>query len=151
MELFTLRSRTPNKKLKRVGRGPGSGHGKTSCRGHKGAGSRSGKTLPYTGHQGGNVPYARRLPKRGFTSPLAQEFQIVNLGDIQKKLSQVAEINPESLKKVNLIQNLKQPVKILAKLDGPYSLKTIIKANAFSAKARQLIEKAGGTSECLTP
>ena len=66
-----------NKKSKRVGRGPGSGRGMTSGRGDKGAGQRSGKTLPYAGFNGGNVPYFRKIPKRGFTSCNRKEYQIV--------------------------------------------------------------------------
>ena len=87
MELFQLK-KVKTKKVKRVGRGPGSGHGKTSCRGHKGTGQRKGR-MYYVGFLGGNVPYLRKIPKRGFNPPRRREYQIVNLKDIVKKLNQL--------------------------------------------------------------
>ena len=138
------------KKPKRLGRGAGSGSGKTSGRGHKGAGQRSGKKLPYVGFRGGNLPLARTLPKRGFTPLRRLEYQIVNLGDIQKKLKGNEEINPTSLKKLNLIKDDKKPVKVLATIDGELSKKLVVKVDKFSAKTKEIIEAAGGSIECLT-
>lgn len=138
------------KKPKRLGRGPGSGWGKTAGRGHKGAGQRSGKKLPYAGFRGGNLPLARTLPKRGFTPPRIVKYQIVSLGDIQKKSKDSEEINPQILKKLKLIRNDKKPVKVLATINGELSKKLVVKVDKFSAKAKELIEAAGGTIECLT-
>ena len=138
------------KKPKRLGRGPGSGLGKTSGRGHKGAGQRSGKKLPYIGFRGGNLPLARTLPKRGFRPPRRVEYQIVNLEDIQKRFKGSEEINPKSLKDLRLIRNDKKPVKVLATIDGELSKKLIVKVDKFSAKTKELIEAAGGSIECLT-
>ena len=141
--------RVKNKKSKRVGRGPGSGRGMRSGRGDKGAGQRSGKTLPYAGFNGGNVPYFRKIPKRGFTPPSRKEYQIVNLKDIAQRLGTASEVTPQQLKAKNLIKDDKKLVKILADGGDKFSLKATVKANKFSAKAKELIEKAGGTAECL--
>ena len=138
------------KKPKRLGRGAGSGSGKTAGRGHKGAGQRSGKKLPYAGFRGGNLPLARTLPKRGFTPPRRVEYQIVSLGDIQKRSKTSEEINPQILKKLRLIRNDKKPVKVLATIDGELSKKLVVKVDKFSAKTKELIEAAGGSIECLT-
>ncbi len=138
------------KKPKRLGRGAGSGSGKTAGRGHKGAGQRSGKKLPYAGFRGGNLPLARTLPKRGFKPPRIVEYQIVSLGDIQKKSKANEEINPQTLKKFKLIRNDSKPVKVLANIDGELSKKLVVKVDKFSAKTKKLIEAAGGSIECLT-
>jgi len=138
------------KKPKRLGRGVGSGSGKTAGRGHKGAGQRSGKKLPYAGFRGGNLPLARTLPKRGFKPPRRVEYQIVSLGDIQKKSKANEEINPQILKKFKLIRNDKKPVKVLANIDGELSKKLVVKVDKFSVKTKKLIEAAGGSIECLT-
>jgi large subunit ribosomal protein L15 len=103
MDLSSLRPKVKNKKPKRLGRGVGSGCGKTAGRGHKGAGQRAGKKSPYEGFAGGNIPYLRRIPKRGFNPPRKKEYQIVNLEDVQRKIKDVEVIDPVVLKKVNLI------------------------------------------------
>lgn len=149
MNLSNIKSRTRNKKPKRRGRGTGSNLGKTGGRGHKGAGQRKGKKLPYPGFRGGNLPYYRVLPKRGFTPPREKEVQVVNLGQIQERLKKESEITPEALKAVNLIKDAKKPVKVLAKIKGKFAHKAVIKANAFSKKAKELIEAAGGTIELI--
>jgi len=138
------------KKPKRLGRGSGSGSGKTAGRGHKGAGQRSGKKLPYAGFRGGNLPLARTLPKRGFTPPRRVNYQIVSLGDIQKKSKGSEEINPQILKKLKLIRDEEKPIKVLAAIDGEFSKKLVVKVDKFSAKTKELIEAAGGSIECLT-
>ncbi len=138
-----------NKKPKRLGRGAGTGRGKTSGRGHKGAGQRKGKKLPYAGFRGGNLPLTRVLPKRGFTPLRKTEYQIVNLRDIQKRVKDISEVTPKALKKLNLIKDEKKPVKVLAVVEGELSKKLVVKVDKFSLKAKELIEAAGGRIECL--
>ncbi|MCD6229102.1 MAG: 50S ribosomal protein L15 [Candidatus Omnitrophica bacterium] len=148
MNISQLQPKKKHKKPKRVGRGPGSGHGKTSTRGHKGTGQRKGR-MYYIGFGGGNVPYLRKIPKRGFTSKRPKEYQIVNLKDIVKKIKNKKEITPKELKKVNLIKEEKKPVKILADIEEEFSLDSVFKAQKFSKKAKEIIEKGGGKIEYL--
>ncbi len=132
------------KKRKRVGRGTGSGHGKTSCRGHKGQKSRSGGgTKP--GFEGGQMPLQRRLPKRGFTNIFQKEFAIVNL-DVLNTLSE-NEITPELLVKEGIVKKVLDGVKILG--NGEITKPLTIKAHAFSASALAKIEKAQGKAEVI--
>ncbi|RKY41187.1 MAG: 50S ribosomal protein L15 [Candidatus Omnitrophota bacterium] len=147
MELFQLRKDKKGRE-KRVGRGAGSGHGKTSSRGHKGTGQRKGR-MYYIGFLGGNVPYLRKIPKRGFNPKRRKEYQIVNLKDIVKKLPEEKEITPHKLKEVNLIKDENKPIKILAKLEDEKIPHFFIKAHKFSRKAEELIKGAGGRIECL--
>lgn len=149
MNLSSLRVRVKNKKTHRRGRGTGSGSGKTAGRGNKGAGQRKGKTLPYVGFRGGNLPLLRTLPKRGFTSLHPKDYQLVNLGDIQQRAALTAEFTPEVLEKLNLIKHKDRPIKILAGIKGEFKKKIKIKADTFSAKAKELIESQGGSVECL--
>lgn len=144
MNLSQLTVSVKNKKVQRVGRGTGSGMGKTSTRGHKGAGQRKGKKLPYIGFRGGNIPYVRKIPKRGFTSVNAKTYQIVNLKEIVEKLSKEKEINPNILKTYNMIKDENKPVKILAKKGENFTLSVNFTASKFSANARRIIEEAGG-------
>jgi len=133
------------KKRKRVGRGPGSGHGKTSTRGHKGQKARSGsKRSPR--FEGGQMPLQRRLPKRGFTNIFKRAYQIVNLESL-KDLQDQKLITPSVLKKIGLIKKENDPVKILAK--GEISIPLTIQANAFSKKAKEKIENCGGKIEVI--
>ncbi|MFW6331192.1 MAG: 50S ribosomal protein L15 [Gemmatimonadota bacterium] len=130
---------------KRVGRGPGSGNGKTAGRGHKGQKARSGARIP-AWFEGGQMPLQRRLPKRGFTSHKKNDFEIVNVQD----LARVEEdpITPAILHQYGLIdlgRNL--PVKVLGK--GELEKKVTVKAHAVSAGARKKIEDAGGSIELL--
>ncbi len=136
------------RKAKRLGRGSGSGKGKTSGRGHKGAGQRKGKALPYAGFRGGALPYARVIPKRGFTSPCTKDYQIVSLSDIQERIQGIKDITPEILTKSNLIKNPHKLIKILAAKTA-FTEKLTIKADKFSKKAKESIESAGGLAECL--
>jgi large subunit ribosomal protein L15 len=132
------------KNRKRVGRGPGSGHGKTSCRGHKGQKSRSGGgTKP--GFEGGQMPLQRRLPKRGFTNIFQEQYSVVNIGALDK-LEETA-ITPEILVDAGVIKNQKNKVKILGQ--GDISKPITVKAHAFSASAKEKIEKAKGSIELL--
>jgi len=134
-----------NKKRKRVGRGDGSGHGKTSGRGHKGQGARSGgNTKP--GFEGGQMPLQRRLPKRGFHNPFRVEMAVVNLGQIDL-LSAEAEVTPEVLIQHGYVSGKNRKVKILG--DGSLSRPVTVRAHGFSAKAKEKIEAAGGKAELI--
>ena len=132
------------KKRKRVGRGPGSGHGKTSCRGHKGQNSRSGGGVK-PGFEGGQMPLQRRLPKRGFTNIFQKTFSIVNVGSLEKL--EETEITPEVLIKEGLVRKIQDGVKILG--NGELTKAVTVKAHAFSASAKEKIEKAKGTAEVI--
>ncbi len=133
------------KKRKIVGRGPGSGHGKTSTRGQKGQKSRSGAGIR-VGFEGGQMPLVRRLPKRGFTSKFKKIFQIVNLSQL-KNLKENSVIGPTELLKEGLIKDDKISVKILG--DGEISKPITIKAHAFSSSAIEKIKKTGGHIELI--
>ncbi|MBI5409744.1 MAG: 50S ribosomal protein L15 [Nitrospirae bacterium] len=130
------------KNKKRVGRGVGSGHGKTSCRGHKGQKARTGGgTKP--GFEGGQMPLQRRLPKRGFTNIFQKEYTIVNVGALDK-LSETV-ITPEVLIQEGLIKSDKYGIKILG--EGEITKPVTVKAHAFSASAKEKILKAQGSTE----
>jgi large subunit ribosomal protein L15 len=128
------------KSTKRKGRGPGSGHGKTAGRGHKGSGQRSGhKSRPW--FEGGQMPLSRRLPKRGFSNHLfKKEVQIVNLRDIENL--NVDSVTAEILFKNGLVRSVFKPIKVLS--NGNISKPLTITANAFSKGAKEKVEKAGG-------
>jgi large subunit ribosomal protein L15 len=139
-----------NKNKKRLGKGHGTGQGKTSGKGHKGQKSRSGGKIP-AWFEGGQMPLQRRLPKRGFTNIFKKKFRIVNLGKLVN--FEETEFDIVKLEKLNLVRKLraneKAPVKILAKdIDG-FDKKLIIKANAFSKTAKEIIEKFGGKAEVI--
>lgn len=125
---------------KRVGRGPGSGKGKTSGRGEKGQKSRSGGSVP-AGFEGGQMPLHRRIPKRGFTPRNRVEYQTVNLYQLE---GFEGDVNPETLKAAGLIRSSKKLVKILG--EGELQGSLDFTAHAFSASARAKIEAAGGTA-----
>jgi large subunit ribosomal protein L15 len=150
-----LSSLTPakgsRKKRKRIGRGQGSGHGGTSTRGHKGAGSRSG-TRYYPWFEGGQMPLVRRVPKRGFTSPFRVEYQIVNVNTLDKLAADgkvpSGVVSPEVLVKLGVIKKASVPVKVLG--NGELKAKLNISANAFSKSAIEKIEKAGGKTQTIS-
>ncbi|MBI5057679.1 MAG: 50S ribosomal protein L15 [Nitrospirae bacterium] len=132
------------KSKKRVGRGCGSGHGKTSCRGHKGQKARTGGgTKP--GFEGGQMPLQRRLPKRGFTNIFQKEYSIVNVGVLDKLTEAV--ITPDVLVEKGIIRNVKDGVKILG--EGELTRPVNVKAHALSASAKEKILKAQGTVEII--
>jgi large subunit ribosomal protein L15 len=134
-----------NRKRKRVGRGDGSGHGKTSCRGHKGQGARSGGgTKP--GFEGGQMPLQRRLPKRGFHNPFRIEMSVVNITQLEVFASG-AEVTPEALVAQGLVRGKNPRIKILG--DGSLSKPLMVKAHGFSAKAKEKIEASGGKAELI--
>jgi large subunit ribosomal protein L15 len=130
-----------NKNRKRIGRGIGSGHGKTAGRGHKGAGSRNGTSTRVT-FTGGNMPLVQRIPKRGFNNRWALKVAVVNLGQIDEAFAAGEEVNAESLAAKNLARGRFDVLKILG--DGELKKKLKISAHRFSESAKEKIEKAGG-------
>ena len=147
MELHTLKPPAGStKKRKRVGRGPGSGLGKTSGRGHKGQGSRSGFSRGRKGlREGGQMPIYRRLPKFGFTNIFRVPFQIINVSDLAR--IKETEVSIESLRAAGLIKKMDLPVKVLG--NGTVEKAVTVKANAFSKSAITKIEAAGGKVEVV--
>ena len=135
------------RKRKRVGRGPGSGNGKTAGRGHKGQRSRSGYSRRY-GFEGGQMPLVRRIPKRGFTNIFRVGYQVVNLRDLDRVFSDGDTVTAELLTEKGLIRGDKKPVKVLA--SGELSKKLTVQAHAFSKNAQASIEAAGGSCETVT-
>ena len=130
------------KNRKRLGRGPGSGQGKTAGRGHKGEGSRSGSTLS-PGYEGGQMPLARRLPKRGFHNPFRTEYQVVNLRSLER-FEAGTRIDADVLRASGLVRGRKK-IKILA--SGVCTKALTVRADAFSWQAREKITAAGGVAE----
>lgn len=133
------------KKRKRVGRGPGSGHGGTSCKGNKGQRARSGGGSP-RGFEGGQMPLQRRLPKRGFKNPFRKEYNILNVGELNQFGSD-AVVDAGVLIQSGLIKRLKDGVKILGGGEVTHALK--VKVDRASLSARAKIEAAGGSVELL--
>ncbi|MCF7794053.1 MAG: 50S ribosomal protein L15 [Candidatus Cloacimonetes bacterium] len=150
MELHNIERPNVKKNKKRLGKGHGSGTGKTAGRGHKGQKSRSGGSIP-AWFEGGQMPLQRRLPKRGFKNIFKKQFRLVNLETLQK--IDEAEFDIEKLENLNLIRKAKAgevaPVKILANGGEEFDKKIVVRANAFSEKAKELIEKSGGTAEVI--
>jgi large subunit ribosomal protein L15 len=134
------------RKRKRIGRGPGSGHGKTSGKGHKGRGARSGGNTP-PGYEGGQMPLQRRLPKRGFHNPFREEYSIVNLGQLDAGFEAGAVVDGEALRARRLVRTGRR-IKVLA--DGTLTKSLTVKADKFSAAAKQKLEAAGGNAEVIT-
>jgi large subunit ribosomal protein L15 len=133
------------KKEKRVGRGPGSGHGKTATRGHNGQKSRSGDSIP-PWFEGGQMPLQRRLPKRGFVNIFRKEYAVVNLRDLNR-LEGVDKVTPELLYERRLVRKKNMPVKILG--EGEITRAMEVTAHAFSKSAKEKIEAAGGKAIVL--
>ena len=133
------------KKRKRVGRGPGSGHGKTCCRGHKGQKSRSGGGVR-PGFEGGQMPLHRRLPKRGFTNIFRKEYSILNVEDLNR-FEPDAVLDAEVLKGAGLIRKVVDGVKVLG--NGEISHPVILRVNKISRTAREKVEAAGGKVELV--
>ncbi|MEN0657968.1 50S ribosomal protein L15 [Caldifermentibacillus hisashii] len=133
------------KSRKRVGRGTGSRHGKTSTRGQKGQNARSGGGVRL-GFEGGQMPLFQRLPKRGFTNINRKEYAVVNL-DALNRFEDGTEVTPELLLETGVVSNQKSGIKILAK--GTVEKKLTVKAHKFSAAAKEAIEAAGGKTEVV--
>lgn len=130
------------KKRKRVGRGPGSGLGKTAGRGHKGAKSRSGYSQ--SAHEGGQMQFFRRIPKRGFSNArFRQDWLIVNVNVLEKHFDDGAEVTPETLAQSGLIPDKKLPLKVLGQ--GDLTKKLTVVAAGFSKGAEAKITGAGGS------
>jgi len=148
MELHNLHPAPGAKKTrKRIGRGPGSGTGKTAGKGHKGQKSRSGYSRRY-GFEGGQMPLVRRIPKRGFYNVFRVEYQVVNLRDLERVFGDGDTVSAEVLVEKGLVRGGKRPVKVLG--DGELKKKLTVKADKFSQSARAGIEKAGGSCEVVT-
>jgi large subunit ribosomal protein L15 len=133
------------RKTKRVGRGPGSGSGKTSSKGHKGQKARSGG-VKGAGFEGGQMPLQRRIPKRGFTNIFRKEYAVVNVSDLGK-VTDADTVTPEVLKERGMIADLKSGVKILGM--GELKIKLTVKAHKFSKSAIEKIQAAGGKAEVI--
>jgi large subunit ribosomal protein L15 len=143
--LSTIRApKKANENKKRVGRGMGSGMGKTSTRGHKGQGSRSGSRQK-RGFEGGQMPLHRRLPKRGFTNIFRTEYQVVNLAELAELGEK--EITLDVLRKSRLVKGKSVLVKVLG--DGELKSGITVHAHKFSKSAQEKIEKAGGKAELV--
>lgn len=146
MSLESLKpARGAVKSKKRIGRGPGSGWGKTAGRGHKGAKSRSGYSRRY-GFEGGQMPLIRRLPKRGFVNKFAKELATVNVRDLER-FPEGTVVTPELLQTTGVIRKLGDGLKVLG--DGELKKNLVVQAHRFSATARAKIEAAGGRAEVL--
>jgi large subunit ribosomal protein L15 len=144
MELNNLKPKKGSRHAKkRVGRGPGSGHGKTAGRGEKGQKSRSGfsRTL---GFEGGQMPLHRRLPKRGFTNIFKKEYAVVNLSDLER-FDNGATVDETALRQAGLVKGRNDGVKVLG--NGKLSKKLTVSATKFSESAKKSIEAAGGTCQ----
>lgn len=131
--------------LKRVGRGIGSGHGKTAGRGHKGQKARSGGAKGAM-FEGGQMPLVRRVPKRGFTNRFREDFAEVKLADLNR-FEEGAQVSPEDLRKSGIIKRAGDRVKILG--NGEITRSLTVRAHAFTRSAREKIEQAGGKAEVI--
>ena len=142
MELNSLKPKKGSRHAKkRVGRGPGSGHGKTAGRGEKGQKSRSGFSRQ-PGFEGGQMPLHRRLPKRGFTNIFKKEYAVVNLSDLER-FDNGATVDETALRQAGLVKGRNDGIKVLG--NGKLSKKLTVSAAKFSATAKQAIEAAGGS------
>jgi large subunit ribosomal protein L15 len=146
MELNTIKPpRGSRKKVKRLGRGRGSGHGKTACRGMNGQRSRSGNKSA-RGYEGGQMPLQRRVPKRGFTNIFRKEYEVVNVEELNS-FEKGSEVTPELLNEKGVVRLNLGGVKILG--DGEITVALTVRANRFSKTAREKIEAAGGKAEVI--
>ena len=135
------------KDVKRIGRGHGSGQGKTAGKGHKGQKARSGGSIR-PGFEGGQMPLQRRIPKRGFNNKVfAKEFATVNVSELEKRFENGAVIDADALLESGAISKVMDGVKILG--NGELSKKLTVKAVKFTAAAKEKIEKAGGSAEVI--
>jgi large subunit ribosomal protein L15 len=134
------------KARKRVGRGPGSGHGKTASRGHKGAKSRSGFRFK-RGFEGGQMPLHRRVPKRGFHNPFRVEYAVVNLDTLAEVFEAGSSVTPDVLRERGLVRQTRVRIKVLGR--GDIAKKLTVQAHKFSGSAAEKIVAAGGTAEVL--
>lgn len=146
MKLHELKpSEGSRRERNRVGRGIGSGNGKTSGRGHKGQNARSGGGVR-PGFEGGQNPLHKRLPKRGFTNPNRKEYAIVNLEQLNR-FEDGTEVTPELLLETGVVSKLRDGIKVLG--EGKLESKVTVKAHKFSSSAKEAIEAAGGKTEVI--
>ena len=146
MKIHELRpAKGATKNRKRVGRGSGSGHGKTSCRGSKGANARAGGGLP-PGFEGGQMPLARRLPKRGFTNIFKRHYAVVNVRDLER-FARDSVVEGKALRDSGLVKQLQAGIKLLG--EGSIQHPLTVKVHACSRSAQQKIEAAGGKVETV--
>jgi large subunit ribosomal protein L15 len=135
---------------KRVGRGVGSGHGKTSSRGAKGQWASAGAKKPTSVFEGGQMPLFRRIPKRGFSNATwAKEFHVVNVGDLNEAFADGATVDQESLRKAGLAKGPADGVRILG--EGELTKRLVVRAHHFSKSAAEKIQAKGGTAEVIPP
>lgn len=132
---------------KRVGRGPGSGNGKTAGRGYKGAQSRSGWKYK-RGFEGGQMPLHRRVPKRGFHNPFRVEYAVVNLDMLEQVFDAGSDVTPDVLRERGLVRDRQALIKVLGR--GDVTKKLTVRAHKFSGTAAEKIAKAGGSTEVLS-
>lgn len=135
-----------NKKPKRIGRGPGSGHGKTATRGHKGQAARSGGTKP-SWFEGGQQPLTRRVPKRGFKNNFKKEYDIIHLDKLEQ-FDVDALVTPQTFREAGWVKGSGRQVKVLS--DGMLTKRMVVSAHKFSRKAIEKIEAVGGKAEILS-
>jgi large subunit ribosomal protein L15 len=131
---------------KRVGRGPGSGTGKTAGRGNKGAQSRSGYSFK-RGFEGGQMPLHRRLPKRGFTNVFRTEYAVVNLDQLEIQFDAGSTITPDTLRAAGLVHTKRLPIKVLGR--GDVTKAFTVQAHKFSGKAAEKLAAVGGKAEAI--
>jgi large subunit ribosomal protein L15 len=151
MDLSTVHQGIKKRKLKkRVGRGPGSGHGKTASRGSKGQYSSAGAKKPSWTFEGGQMPLFRRIPKRGFSHETwDKKFHVVNVGDLDANFDDGATVDIDAIKKIGLANGPSDGVRILG--DGDVTKKLIVKAHGFTKTAAEKIAAKGGTTELIPP
>ena len=148
MQLNEVRpQRGATRKRKRVGRGPGSGNGKTAGKGHKGHQARAGggKTK---GFEGGQMPFTRRIPKFGFKNPFRVEYQVINIGLLEERFDAGATVDAAALWSRGLLQRKHEPVKLLG--NGKLSKRFVVKVDAVSQSAKEKVESLGGSVEIET-
>ncbi len=138
------------KRKKRVGRGIGSGHGKTASRGSKGQYASAGAKMPTKAFEGGQMPLFRRIPKRGFShATWDKHFHIINVGDLDKAFADGATVDQDALRRAGLAKGPAAGVRVLG--DGELSKKLMIRAHHFSKSATEKITAKGGTAEVIPP
>jgi large subunit ribosomal protein L15 len=138
------------KRKKRVGRGIGSGHGKTATRGNKGQWTSAGANMPAMTFEGGQMPLFRRIPKRGFShATWDRRFLIVNVGDLDKAFADGATVDRDALRKAGLAKGPADGIRILG--EGELSKRLVVKAHHFSKSAAEKITAKGGTAEIIPP
>ena len=144
MQLNTIKPAVgATKDRKRIGRGPGSGHGKTATKGHKGQKARSGGSIK-PGFEGGQMPMQRRLPKRGFLPLTRKEYAVINVSQLEA-FENGSVVDPAAIVRCGLVSNIRDGIKVLAK--GALTKTLTVKAHKFSAAAKEMITAAGGSVE----